>query len=91
MPPAEQSTRLSALAISQRRRSQWEAMDLGFTMLRRWWRPVYAAYALAFVPFACLVLALCWATGAMWLAMLIVWWLEPLYDLSLIHIYAADD
>jgi hypothetical protein len=86
VPPAEQSTRLSALAISLRRRSQWEAMDLGFTMLRRWWRPVYAAYALAFVPFACLVLALCWATGAIWLAMLIVWWLEPLYDRLVLHV-----
>ncbi|HEU4352854.1 MAG TPA: hypothetical protein VFR66_13375 [Burkholderiales bacterium] len=86
MPPAEQSPRLSALTITLRRRSPWEAMDLGFTMLRRWWRPIYVAYALAFIPFACLVLALCWASGTLWLAMLIVWWLEPLYDRLVLHV-----
>ena len=86
MPPAEQGTRLAALAITLRRRSPWEAMDLGFTMLRRWWRPVYTAHALVFVPLAALVLALCWASGTLWLAMLVLWWLEPLYDRVVLHV-----
>jgi hypothetical protein len=86
VPPAEQSTRLAALAITLRRRSPWEAMDLGFTMLRRWWRPVYAAHAMVFVPLICAMLLLCWATGTLWLAMLLIWWLEPLYDRVVLHV-----
>ena len=61
-------------------------MDLGFTMLRRWWRPVYAAHALVFVPLIGTVLAVCWAFDVLWLAMLIVWWLEPLYDRVVLHV-----
>jgi hypothetical protein len=74
------------IAITLRRRSPWEAMDLGFTMLRRWWRAVYAAHALVFVPLVFTVIALCWASGTLWLAMLIVWWLEPLYDRVVLHV-----
>jgi len=74
------------LAITLRRRSPWEAMDLGFTMLRRWWRTVYAAHALVFVPLALAVTAVCWFYEVLWLAMLIVWWLEPLYDRVILHV-----
>jgi len=74
------------IAITLRRRSPWEAMDLGFTMLRRWWRPVYAAHALVFLPLVLTVIAICWATGHLWLAMLMVWWLEPLYDRVVLHV-----
>jgi hypothetical protein len=76
----------ASLAINLRRRSPWEAMDLGFTMLRRWWRPVYAAHALVFLPLNALVLLACWASGVLWLGMLIVWWLEPLYDRVVLHV-----
>ena len=74
------------IAITLRRRSPWEAMDLGFTMLRRWWRPVYAAHAVVFVPIVSTVIAVCWAYEVLWLAMLIVWWLEPLYDRAVLHV-----
>jgi hypothetical protein len=74
------------IAITLRRRSPWEAMDLGFTMLRRWWRAVYSAHALVFVPLVFTVIAICWANGVLWLAMLIVWWLEPLYDRVVLHV-----
>lgn len=76
----------ASIAISLRRRSPWEAMDLGFTMLRRWWRPIYAAHALVFVPLNVLVLLACWAGGMLWLGMLIVCWLEPLYDRVVLHV-----
>jgi len=61
-------------------------MDLGFTMLRRWWRPVYSAHALVFVPLNALVLLAGWLSGMLWLAMLAVWWLEPLYDRVVLHV-----
>jgi hypothetical protein len=74
------------IAITLRRRSPWEAMDLGFTMLRRWWRPVYGAHALVFIPLSCLLIAAAWIYNVMWLAILLVWWLEPLYDRVVLHV-----
>ena len=44
--------RIESTAIALRRREPWEAIDLGFAMLRQWWRPVYAAWAVTFVPVA---------------------------------------
>jgi hypothetical protein len=61
-------------------------MDLGFTMLRRWWRPVYAAHALVFLPLAGALLLAGWAFDKLWLAMLLLWWLEPLYDRVVLHV-----
>ena len=74
------------IAITLRRRSPWEAMDLGFSMLQRWWRPTYAAHAMVFVPIASLVIAACWASGVLWLAIFVIKWLEPLYDRVVLHV-----
>jgi hypothetical protein len=74
------------IAVTLRRRSPWEATDLGLAMLQRWWRPVYAAHALVFFPLTGLVLALGWWFDAVWLAMLAIWWLEPVYDRVVLHV-----
>jgi len=55
-------------------------------MLQRWWRPVYKAHVLVFVPIALFAVALGWAFDALWAAMLLVWWLEPLYDRVVLHV-----
>jgi hypothetical protein len=74
------------LAVALRRRSPWEATDLGLAMLRRWWRPVYAAHALVVAPLALALVALGWAFDAVWAGMLAFWWLEPLYDRVVLHV-----
>jgi len=74
------------LAVALRRRSPWEATDLGLAMLQRWWRPVYAAHALVLVPIAFVAIALGWAFDAIWAAMLAIWWLQPLYDRVVLHV-----
>jgi hypothetical protein len=74
------------LAVTLRRRSPWEATDLGLAMLQRWWRPVYAAHALILVPIALILVTLGWAFDAVWVAMLAFWWLEPLYDRVVLHV-----
>ena len=79
MQPAE-------LAVTLRRRTPWEATDLGLAMLQRWWRPVYAAHALILVPVALVLVTLGWALDAVWAAMLAFWWLEPLYDRVVLHV-----
>ena len=55
-------------------------------MLRRWWRPVYAAHALVVAPLALALVALGWAFDAVWAGMLAFWWLEPLYDRVVLHV-----
>jgi hypothetical protein len=74
------------LAVALRRRSPWEATDLGLAMLQRWWRPVYAAHALVVAPLALALVALGWAFDAVWAGMLAFWWLEPLYDRVVLHV-----
>jgi hypothetical protein len=76
----------SSLAITLRRRSPWQAMDLGFAMLRHWWRPVYAAWALVVVPIFALALLAAWLLDKPWVAILLIWWLKPLYDRVVLHV-----
>ncbi|HEY1288324.1 MAG TPA: hypothetical protein VGF58_08355 [Burkholderiales bacterium] len=74
------------LTVALRRRSPWEATDLGLAMLQRWWRPVYAAHALVVAPIALALVALGWAFDAVWAGLLAFWWLEPLYDRVVLHV-----
>jgi hypothetical protein len=48
----------SEIAVTLRRRSPWEACDLGLAMLQRWWRPVYGAHLAVGGAIAALVLRL---------------------------------
>jgi hypothetical protein len=59
---------------------------MGLAMLQRWWRPVYAAHALILVPIALILVTLGWAFDAVWVAMFVFWWLEPLYDRVVLHV-----
>lgn len=74
------------LAIALRRRSAWEAMDLGLSMLQRWWRLVYVPHLLV----AAAVTGAAFAAGGWldrpWVALLIVWWMKPLNDRVVLHV-----
>ena len=74
------------IAITLRRRSPWEAMDLGFTMLQRWWRQVYLPHLLVAVPLIAAAIAIGWALERAWVAILIVWWLKPVFDRVVLHV-----
>jgi hypothetical protein len=74
------------IAVTLRRRSPWEATDLGIAMLQRWWRPVYAVHALVLGLVSAAALALGWAFDAVWAAILAIWWLKPLYDRAVLHV-----
>lgn len=74
------------ITVALRRRSPWEATDLGLAMLQRWWRPVYATHALVLGPIAALAIFVGWMFDAIWLAMLAIWWLEPVYDRAVLHV-----
>jgi hypothetical protein len=74
------------IAVELRPRSPWEAIDLGLAMLQRWWREIYGAH-LAVLALVCSV-----AFGiARWVdhpgvALVIVWWLKPVYDRAVLHV-----
>jgi hypothetical protein len=74
------------ITVTLRRRSPWEATDLGLAMLQRWWRPVFAAHAMVLLPISFVLVAVGWAYDAVWLAIILIWWLEPLYDRAVLHV-----
>lgn len=77
---------LERMSIALRTRSPWEAIDLGLAMMRSWWRPIYAAWFVVVVPIA-LATSLLFAARPL-AALLIIWWLKPLYDRVVLHVLA---
>ncbi|BCB25765.1 membrane protein [Sulfurimicrobium lacus] len=77
---------LENFAIEARRRSGWEALDLGLVMLRQWRGPVYRAWFATWGLFALALSPLLW-WSPVWFGVL-VWWLKPLFDRVLLKVYA---
>src|SRR5262245_51697164 len=75
---------IDSTAIALRRREPWEAIDLGFAMLRQWWRPVYAAWLATFVPLAAFLLY-AFRDDPVY-AFLILWWTKPVFDRVVLHV-----
>jgi len=78
--------RPTELSITLRKRTPWEACDLGLAMLRQWWRPIYASHLVVGAAIAAIALAVGSMTGRIWLAFFLVWWLKPLYDRVVLHV-----
>ncbi len=74
------------IAVTLRRRTPWEAMDLGLAMLQRWWRLCYAPHLIVGVLVVTGAWALGWWLERPWLAILLVWWMKPLYDRLVLHV-----
>ncbi|MCG8455184.1 MAG: DUF4129 domain-containing protein [Holophagales bacterium] len=66
---------LEKLAMSLRSRSDWQAADLGSSMIHAWARPVYAAWLAVALPVA----AVCILAFGPW-GLLVFWWLLPLWE-----------
>ena len=83
--------RLDRLTLVLRRRTPWEALDLGGVMLRQWTGPIYRAWFATYVPFSVLLLLLCWQMPN--LGVFLVWWLKPAFDRVLLvsHVPALRD
>lgn len=72
------------LSVALRQRTPWEAIDLGFAMVREWWRDVYAVWLLVVIPVSAI---LCAVLGG-W-AILAIWWLKPAFDRVALHVLAS--
>ena len=69
---------LDRIATVLRLRTPWEAIDLGFALVRRYFVPVYTAWFAILIPLAAVVHLLC--ADVLWLAPWLIWWLKPLLD-----------
>lgn len=76
---------LDQLSVVLRQRNPWEAIDLGFAMMREWWRDAYAAWLAVFVPLA---IVACCLLPPLW-AFALVWWLKPALDRIVLHVVAS--
>src|SRR5690606_21829782 len=75
-----QPVRLDQVRVELRRRSPWEAMELGNALVRRHARAIWRPWAIATLPVFALFNVAALAIDALWLAALAMWWLLPLFD-----------
>lgn len=61
-----------------RPRDAWEAIDLGFMMARRWWKPLLYGWAVTAVPV--MLIGFVITPYSWWFGALLFWWLKPLYE-----------
>ncbi len=74
---------LNQIKAVVRPRNAWEAIDLGFTLVQTWWRPLFKVWLACLLPLACLDYALFWQSP--WLAVFLLWLCKPLLDACLLH------
>ena len=70
--------RIDDLAVTLRKRNPWESFDLGLALARHTGQNLFLAFALPYCAVAALINLATW--GHPTAAMLIVWWLKPLFD-----------
>ncbi len=76
---------LNEITANIRLRTPWESIDLGFSMVQKWWISIYLPFAILTFGIAS-VLYLIFPKDNLWIASLIFWWLKPLYDRLVLHI-----
>ena len=74
---------LNKIAVTVRPRTAWEAIDLGFTMARAWFVPLWMLWMAVALPVYLLTVILL-PDEPIWVIM-IVWWLKPLYEPMLLY------
>ena len=77
---------LDQLRLHLRRRTEWEALELGRAMLRAWSGPVYRAWCGTFIPFAALVTLALWPWPE--ISGLVIWWCKPIFDRVLLYVFS---
>jgi hypothetical protein len=74
------------LGLAIRLRDPWEAVDLGFILLRVHWKAVMLAWLAVTFPLSALLFVLFW--HHLWVPPLVIWWLKPLLDRAVLHVLA---
>ncbi|RKZ75742.1 MAG: hypothetical protein DRR19_29135 [Candidatus Parabeggiatoa sp. nov. 1] len=66
-----------------RPRNPWESLDLGFSMVQRWWKPLYKVWFTFMLPFFIILFLL--FSDFLWVAAVMIWWLKPLFDRIILY------
>jgi hypothetical protein len=74
------------LAVELRQRNGFESLDLGFAMYRAWGRALFRAWSVTYVPTAVVLSLVLWEYPT--IALLVMWWLKPLFDRVLLYVYS---
>ncbi|MDH5786245.1 MAG: hypothetical protein OEZ16_11655, partial [Chromatiales bacterium] len=69
---------LAKLEFPLRPRGHWEAIDLGFALARRWFRPLLLLWLVTALPVSVMLFLLI-GDNLIWLS-LAIWWCKPLYE-----------
>jgi len=77
---------LNRIQAVVRPRNPWESLDLGFSMVQQWWKPLYKIWFTLMLPLFLTVFVLFYEN--ILIATLILWWLKPLYDRILLHFFS---
>lgn len=77
---------LDRIAIALRPRGGWESIDLGFRMVLRWAVPVWTLWFVLFIPVLTALLMV--FRDQPFLVALAIWWLKPVFDRFLLHVFA---
>ena len=75
---------LEDVTVALRPRKHWEAIDLGFSLVRTHWRFVYGPWLVVVIPL--FVILNLMFQDRLWLAALVLWWLKPFYDRLVLHV-----
>lgn len=85
------NVRIDQLNVVLRERNNFEAMELGMSLVRRQARAAWGAWLLASLPVFALANALAWwhgdAFGWAWLAL---WWCKPLFERGVLYVLSHD-
>jgi hypothetical protein len=68
-----------------RPRNPWESIDLGFSMVRHWWKPLAKLWLACLIPITLIIYLLFYIYDKLGLATWIIWWLKPLFDRVILH------
>jgi len=80
--------RLDRIAVVLRRRNAWEALDLGHAMLRAWAGPAYRAWLATYWLLGVPLLLVLWPWQPF--ALLVLWWLKPVFDRVLLFTFSRS-
>ncbi|MGS2723012.1 DUF4129 domain-containing protein [Porticoccus sp. GXU_MW_L64] len=73
---------IDKISARLRLRNNWEAIDLGFSLARQWFLRLWLLWLIPATIVTALSLAL---IDSVLLALIVAWWLQPLYERPLLH------
>ena len=78
---------LEQIVLGMRQRTGWEALDLGFALVRHAFRDIYAALLIVAVPLAVAAVTLAQLTEPLY-GWLLLWWAKPILDAVTLSVLA---